>query len=145
MTEEEKEAKQGAISQYITERFDQSKYSPCSSIARGTGPVPPQVCSELKQHYTGDTKGGWLTESGIVKHYGDVQIRNSQEEISCSVTHALQTHKNAHAHTALYSAKFPSCFLAKAIFHTLADRYRGHILSDVNTDQTLQNDFPVGA
>lgn len=47
-----------------------------------------------------------LTESGVVKHYGDVQIRNSQEKISCSVTHAnaqkstrRQTHTQTDAHT----------------------------------------------
>lgn len=49
-----------------------------------------------------------------------MQIRNSQEKISCSVTLAhSQTHKNAQTHTDTqpYSVKNPSCFLASFFFN----------------------------
>lgn len=54
-----KRQSRGAVRQYITERFDpvDSYKSPCSSVTRGTGPMPPQVCSELKLHYPGEGKG----------------------------------------------------------------------------------------
>ncbi len=45
------------------------------------------------------------------------------------------------AHMALRSAKFPSRFLAAAAFHTSAERYRGYILSDSNTEHTSQKAF----
>lgn len=70
--------------------------------------------------------GEGLTEKGIVKHYGDVQIRNSQEMISCSVTHACKhakMHLHTHTHWMLFYAKLPCCSLARAVFHTLADQY----------------------
>lgn len=39
-----------------------------------------------------------LTETGIVKHYVNVQIGNSQEKISCAVTHI---YAGTHTHTAV--------------------------------------------
>lgn len=66
--------------------------------SQGNWPRARPVCSQLKLRYSGEERGrgggGGLTESGIVKHYGDVQIRNSQKKKDpCSPSHVC-----AHTH-----------------------------------------------
>lgn len=87
-----------------------------------------------------------LTESAIVKHYGYLQIRNSQEEVSCSVTHVCKNTKmltSTHAQVEIHSFPLPSSPAVSwpgLFFHTLAVMQRMHL---VRGQQTSKNAFPI--
>ena len=62
--------------------------SPCSSVTEATGPAPRRVCSALNVQHTGERRG--LLRAGIVKRYGDVQIRNRKRSAALSHMHACE-------------------------------------------------------
>lgn len=117
---ERREAMRGVVGQHITFRFDPVGVVSLQLCHGATGPAPRWVCSALNAQHAGERRV--LLRAGIVKHYGDVQIRNSQEEISCSVTHTCMR-ANTHRCTHTRRPTLPSSqavFLAKAPFRTLA-------------------------